>query len=246
MIILNRFSIAFWPLAVTLTAFVILCKLGMWQLDRAEQKRNLLQEHRSQTLLNFDQFASIANDSPEVLHGREVQVRVLRTDDVMWLIDNKVNQGKVGYSIVVPVQLVGTELRFLVDLGWWPAPEQRSELPKIQLPNNFDVIGKIKADKFDSFQLGESEISDSWPQRIQSLKTAVYYDYSSPILPIVVFAQSNTILGHPQLYKPVVMPPEKHEAYALQWFLLAGFALVVFLAASYRKEPKPVTPTKED
>ena len=52
---------------------------------------------------------------------------------------------------------------------------------------------------------------------------------------MVAFAESNTLPDTPQLYEPVVMPPEKHVAYAVQWFLLALASLVVYGFASYQK-----------
>jgi len=39
----------------------------------------------------------------------------------------------------------------------------------------------------------------------------------------------------PQTYKPVVMLPEKHRAYAIQWFLLAFACIGVFFFASYQR-----------
>ena len=36
-------------------------------------------------------------------------------------------------------------------------------------------------------------------------------------------------------WQPVVMPPEKHMAYAVQWFLLGVAALVIFIIAQRNK-----------
>jgi surfeit locus 1 family protein len=35
----------------------------------------------------------------------------------------------------------------------------------------------------------------------------------------------------------VILPPERHKAYAMQWFLLAIAVLVITLVASARKHP---------
>ena len=243
--IFNRFSFGFWPLVVTLTAFVILCKLGLWQLERAEQKRQLLTKYQTRSILNADSFDALASKSLEALDGREVNVSLIRDDETIWLVDNKIHQGQVGYSVVVPATIEGTRQRVLVDLGWWSAPTSRADLPSISLPTRLPTQGVIKSTQFEAFLLGESKPTSQWPKRIQSLKAAIDFDYTEPVLPVVIFAESDTVPGHPQLYKPVVMPPEKHEAYALQWFLLALFSIGVFAAASYKRNPVKTNNKKE-
>jgi cytochrome oxidase assembly protein ShyY1 len=41
-------------------------------------------------------------------------------------------------------------------------------------------------------------------------------------------------------YRPVILPPERHKAYALQWFLLAVAVMVIALLASARKHPQGI------
>ena len=68
-----------------------------------------------------------------------------------------------------------------------------------------------------------------WPRRIQSLQEL---DLSQGI----IYAQDQSIEGLVQIYKPVVMPPEKHQAYAMQWFLLAFACVSIFVFASRNRE----------
>ena len=232
----RKFKLSFWPLVITLTAFVILCKLGLWQLERAKEKQRLIAEQQVAVPLTEDGLLDKLqrNDISE-LNFRNTKFEAHFFREQQWLLDNKVFQGKVGYELVVPARVAVTEQVVLVSLGWWPAGSSRGELPKIELPPVLTVAGLIKASDFDTFTLGESQPQQGYPMRVQALSTIIEYSHPQSVIPIVVFAESNTIKGHPRLYTPVVMPPEKHQAYALQWFLLAFFSLVVFFAASLRK-----------
>jgi len=41
--------------------------------------------------------------------------------------------------------------------------------------------------------------------------------------------------GFVRQWTPDVMPPERHEAYALQWFTFALVAIVIFISVHWRK-----------
>lgn len=235
----KTFKFSFWPVVITLTAFGILCKLGFWQLERAQQKQRLMSEQAQAQHLTEDGLLDklVRNEITE-LNLREAEFAAVLFNKQQWLLDNKVYQGKVGYELVVPARVAQTEQVILVNLGWWPAERSRQQLPQVMLPETLVVKGLIKSTDFASFSLGESEEQQEYPKRVQSLATIVNYTHPQTIAPLVLFAESNTIKGHPRLYEPVVMPPEKHQAYAVQWFLLAFFSMVVFVAASLRPKSK--------
>ena len=53
-------------------------------------------------------------------------------------------------------------------------------------------------------------------------------------MPFVVYLDENEALGFVKNWTPIVMPPEKHRAYAFQWFSLAVAWLSLMIWASYR------------
>lgn len=232
---IHRFTFGITSLVITVTVFVILCKLGFWQLDRAAQKLAILSAHSATDIITEPSLKRYFQPSSLLeLHGQQVSFDAELDTNQIWLLDNKTHQGKVGYSVMVPARIPSLNRYVFVDVGWWPAPQSRDELPHVELPLTLTVTGRVRSKDFDGFSLGESVLPETWPKRIQTLRTALDYAYSFDVLPLIVYSHTDTIVGHPQLYNPVVMPPEKHKAYALQWFLLAGFSLVVFVAASYR------------
>ena len=259
--ILKRFKFTPWSLVITVTAFLILCKLGFWQLERAEQKRILLEQTSGVVLSQQNLLNSITLGDVSELNNKEVTLELTLDNRSIWLIDNKIYQGQAGYDVVVPA-LVGSSVTHtnndsfvgksdgfvsnssvnngnayvFVNLGWWKAPATRAELPEVILPEKVNVTGLLKTTDLEQFTLSDKTGEYSFPQRVQSVNAILeFHKKKTPSTsPVFLYASSNTINQHPQLYKPVVMPPEKHVAYAVQWFLLAVAAVIVFLFASLR------------
>ena len=59
--------------------------------------------------------------------------------------------------------------------------------------------------------------------------------YNQDVLPFVVLLNPQETSSYVRNWQPVVMAPEKHLAYAVQWFLLGFAALVVFVIAQRNK-----------
>ncbi|MEN3159100.1 SURF1 family protein [Alkalimonas sp. NCh-2] len=222
-------------LLITLTVFAVLIKLGCWQLSRASEKATQLQ-----------QLASWQAEGP--LDWLQLRQHPLQDMDLVqfadegrwlspmvWLQDNKIVQGRIGYDVIIPVQFNRFDPPVLVNLGWVEAAQNRTELPEITIPAQLSVRGVLRT-SFGSFRLGQNlEPGTDWPMRIQQIELESLNPYlPEPALPAVIYQmEGSPFLSH---YQPVVMLPEKHRGYALQWFLLAVAVLGVALAASLRKE----------
>lgn len=230
MILFKRFEISFISAAITLAAFLILCKLGFWQLQRAQEKVIAL-SHQGE-LVTLEQFMKLPLKMDA--HGKQIQFSGVLSERY-WLLDNQTYQGQPGYSVLSLINTGTSEL--LVNWGWIKAPKYRHELPVVELPKTVEAKGTIKSNTFEQFQLQHQELNRSQirVQSISEILTLLAWPQESYA---VIFADSNTIDGLPQIYKPVVMAPEKHRAYALQWFLLAACSLVIFAFASYKKNNK--------
>ena len=234
--VLTRFSISLWPALVTLTAFLILCKLGFWQLDRAREKADWLKQFSSQSQVDMQTLNQvISNQSFSTLNGRDMQLKGQVLTQYVWFVDNKIHQGQPGYKVLVPLLVPAVNSVIMMDLGWIKAPKSRMTLPQFDLPQTLQTDGVIKSEQLEQFVLKKDVVSDKWPQRIQSSEGAFSTNYGYPLLPIIFYANSLSVNQMPQTYKAVVMPPEKHVAYAVQWFLLALACVLVFLFASYKR-----------
>ena len=221
-------------IVLTLTAFAILINLSWWQYSRAQQKELQLQR--------LEQLQQAGALSPAGLAG-------LQTDDVdgvllsgdahwlkpyIWLLDNQIVEGKVGYDVIVPVKAAGLLQPLLVNLGWVEGMPQRQDLPQIALPEQLQLNGIIRT-KVDGLILLGQNIEDhgSWPVRLQQIDYATMGKQTGLALFPALLYQQNDVYYRSH-YKSVVLPPEKHRGYALQWFLLAIAVLGVALAASHQ------------
>lgn len=232
-IVIQGFKITLWPALVTLTAFLVLCKLGFWQLQRADEKQKWLEA------FDATSYASPAlvreyheNNKLAELNGQKVTISAaVLTEQVMYL-DNRIHQGQAGYKVLAALISEPLNATVLVDFGWLKAPAERHQLPSFTLPLQGTFTGTIKSTQLEQFVLENSALTNSWPQRIQSINSVFDHNWPLPMLPLVIYADEQQIDGLVQTYKPVIMPPEKHRAYALQWFLLALASVIVFLFSS--------------
>ncbi|MDX1676343.1 SURF1 family protein [Arsukibacterium sp.] len=219
-------------LLITVTAFIILSKLGYWQLQRAEEKAlqiNQLQQLQQQGALNWQQLAVLtAAEADGVLFAGEG--RWLKP--FVWLLDNQIVDGKVGYDVIIPVQSTAKSRPLLVNLGWVAAGIDRTKLPELKIPEQLQLRGLIRS-KVGGFRLGPNTEAEGWPQRIQQPELAQMAD-QLPVssYPFLLYQQAaSPFLPH---YQAVVMPPEKHHGYAFQWFMLAIAVVAVAIAAARR------------
>ena len=116
----------FWPTLIAVLATLILLRLGFWQLDRAEQKQQALELLERQQELHVEQWMALANKVDS--HSQRVRLKGTIQSEQVWLLDNKVYQGQVGYTLITKFKLKGTEQQVLVDWGWIKAPVDRKEM----------------------------------------------------------------------------------------------------------------------
>lgn len=214
------------PVLLAVLTCTILVKLGFWQLQRAQQKQQALAMLQQQQQVQLAQW--LASSDKSELHSRRVALWGLIETEQVWLLDNRVYQGQVGYNVITKFRLASTEHWVWVDWGWIKAPAKRSDLPEVVLPTEpLLLTGLIKSQELQQVRL-KATSEQGWPRRIQTLQELHIQD-------AIIYADLGLIDSAVQTYQPVVMPPEKHKAYALQWFLLALACVLIFLFASRDK-----------
>jgi cytochrome oxidase assembly protein ShyY1 len=161
---------------------------------------------------------------------------------MVWLVDNKMVNGRIGYDVLIAVEDVSASEEssaLLVNLGWVAAPLQRDLLPAVNIPAELRVQGIFRT-RIMGVLLGTNiENKSVWPMRIQQvdLESLSLYLNRSLISGLTYQEKNSPFLIH---YRPVILPPERHKAYALQWFLLAVAVVVIALVASARKHPQGI------
>ncbi len=215
-----------WLLAVfTLVAFALLIKLSYWQWQRAEQKQTQLEQLHSAELQGPMQWTNLTSVPTEQQDGLMVEGKAIWLKPAVWLLDNQLIQGKAGYDVVIPVLVSNQGPAVLINLGWVQAPPSRDVLPELSIPESFELKALLRTE-LKGFRLGQNlENTGLWPQRMQQVEPAELSQVlGQELYPALLYQQQSPYLYH---YKAVVMQPEKHRAYALQWLLLAVAVVVI-------------------
>lgn len=225
-----------WKLALFVVIFLpILISLGNWQLDRANEKRQMLQE--SQSLMHGESLDYNKLYRSQYKNYQNVSISGEFVDK-QFLLDNQMFNGKFGYEVIQGFQLTQGGM-ILVSRGWIAGSLNRRELPVVQTP-----IGDLRLNGYlyqptESFQLEEEHINGRWPRVVQALNSEKMYKalgengkVAHPFLLRLRDDEAALLTAH---WKIINVQPEKHTAYAAQWFGMAILLLVMFIVASVKK-----------
>ena len=227
---------------VVIVVVLVCLRLGYWQLQRAEAKTQQLAHIASvqaQGVMQWPQVQALPSD----WNKTGVQATLTGTIDSnhYWLLDNQVYQGQVGYDVLTLFKPTTSKTPLLTNLGWVKAPTSREQLPAIALPNNPITINvQLKQGKLSGFTLDNTSLNkledDSWPKRVQTIDLQLFTQQAKQaMVDFIGYRQgAGDELGIPH-YQAVVMSPQKHYGYAVQWLLIALACVVVAIFASKRR-----------
>ncbi len=210
--------------------FVVMTCLGLsyWQFSRGQQKQLQLAEF-SHSKLPIDEFLKQLNtQTPVNLHGTEVTLEGRLDKQHIWFLDNRIVGGKVGVDVIALFEVEGLSQALLVNLGFIAAMGR--ENPIVSLPTTHAVLNLVAKSRYlKSFSLTEQSL-DTESQRLQFIDIEFLSEQIGREIYPAIFYQlpQSPIIAIPH-YEPVVMSPEKHQAYALQWFLIAVAAAIIAL-----------------
>ena len=202
----------FWWVCWSLIAVLGLC-LGGWQWQRAEEKRSYLDSLADAPVLSMPQ-----QPPPE---GAEVHLQGHFLPQETRFLDNRIRQGQVGVAVLTP--LVDLQGRWwLVERGFVPTGPYRRD-PIIETPvGHVEIAGRWQAAGDEPPLFGPNQ-EGRWLQRIElaAWQGASRFAYAG----WVHQAKGDGVFAN--WWAPNVMPPARHVAYAVQWWLLAVAAIAV-------------------
>ena len=234
------FKPALIPTIVILLLLPVLLSLGFWQLDRAEEKRALIELFKQQN----ESGLLVVNDTikfDEKLNYRSAQIQGTYNSTKQVFIDNKIYQGKTGVYVMTPFKLKNSEYSILVNRGWVPMVIDRSVLPQIKTPENLlTLTGKIKISSKKPFMVGEQfQSNEGWPALMQWLNiTEIENKSGLKLLPYIFLLDEKEKNGYVRNWKPVVMQPEKSISYAVQWFALALALIIIYIVVNLKESKR--------
>jgi surfeit locus 1 family protein len=204
--------------------------LGCWQLGRAAEKRALAVA-----------FATAA--APERLppgavllpRYRPVIARGHYDSTHQFLLDNMTHGGRAGVEVLTPFVLTDGRA-VLINRGWLPLGATRDALPEVAVPaGEREISGRIDHLPRPGIELA-ALLPAGWPKLVsfphmEQLAAAL----GRELHPQLILLDPASPDGYLREWRPAGLGPERHLAYAVQWFALAATAVVIWIVLGLRR-----------
>jgi len=222
------------PSLATLVMLPFLIHLGFWQLDRAAEKRHIQTQLTSRANAAPLSLQSVGEKKGDVNYY-PIKLVGHFDNQHQFLLDNKTHKRQAGYHVLTPFISNGSKKIVLVDRGWIPVGKSRSVFPTIKpVQGKIKLFGKIYAPSKKSYVLSNQiEKSLHGLVRIQAIDYAQLGKLmKKDFYPFLVQMDPQSAHGFVREWKAISTKPEKHDAYAFQWFALAFALSVIFIAVT--------------
>ena len=201
-----------WALALAAAACAAGIALGNWQARRAEEKR-----------------AAAAG-----LETKRVSLRGVFRPEFTVLLDNKLRNHRPGYEVVTPLRLDGEHV--LVNRGWIEAGRTREALPQVRTP-----AGEVRIEGVALEHLPRLLALDAGKPETGKVRQTIDLDAFAAQSGLRL--QRRIVEQHSPLDDGLARDwprpdagAEKNAAYSLQWYSLAGLAVVLAVVFSFRRD----------
>lgn len=216
-------------LLTTILVFIgtaVCIRLGIWQLDRLEQRRAFNSQVES---MRVEEPLDLNNEIPTNIESMEWRRAIITGEydfENQVALRNQVYENQYGYHLITPLLFNGQAV--LVNRGWIP----------VDIPwSTFDEVGEVTVQGL--VRLGQSKpalggVADTLPEDgsrlelwnnldIEKISTQLAY----PILNIFIQPDVDPSDTTPPIaYQPDIELTEgPHFGYAMQWF---SFAIILF------------------
>jgi surfeit locus 1 family protein len=234
----TRFRYTFTPsfrmMILSLLGMIIFTLLGFWQLHRAAEKKYIIsaqqQAHR-QLPTHWSYHASLPQQHARII----VEGHFLKQ---LFFLDNQHEQHQFGYHVISPFMLTNQHI-ILVDRGWVQGELTRTSLPIIETPNqHIELQGSAYYPSSKQWTLGQvfenKEPGIAIMERLDTKLTSQFLHKS--VYPFIIRLDKDAPHGYQRVWRIINMPPERHLAYAFQWFAMSLVVLILFITLNLKKK----------
>ncbi|MEK7258357.1 MAG: SURF1 family protein [Pseudomonadota bacterium] len=234
-----------WKLtAFTLVFTPLLLWLGFWQLDREQEKITMQTDFEARTQRPAVALESVDWSRPDELAYLKVNVTGVYDNEHSYLLDNRTNQGRVGYELISPFT-AQSGMTILVNRGWIAQGATRAELPEVtQIEGQVSITATVYVPLEDPLLLRSTPESgqSTWPRVIQSIQVPqMEQELSRTLAPYTIRLQQQSPGLEQSNWQTVNMEPEKHRAYAVQWFTMTFALLAMYTFFGFRHPATNIT-----
>lgn len=243
-----RFTPTFAPTIAALFTLLMTLYLGYWQQGRALEKSVLQAEFDARggaPRVTLDSSMEMAH--PLKYRYARASARGEFLVGGQFFLDNKFDHDRVGFHVISPLKIAGTNRYLLVNRGWVSRGSGYPVPPEVPVPSGLvkiDGILTLPSARF--LELSPATIQGAvW----QNLTIDRYRRESGrDTLPLVLLSTEGDGALKPILERPDTRA-EKHVEYMLTWYSLAATIVIFWLALNLKFErtaPQATTATKEN
>ncbi|MGB1412444.1 MAG: SURF1 family protein [Candidatus Pseudothioglobus sp.] len=225
------------PAFLIIATIAFLVSLGLWQLDRADQKRTI-----EAAIVNAKTgpVELIANGR-ELLDKEYYDVRLQGNylSDKQFIYDNQIVDQVSGYYVLTPFILTDQLGVILVNRGFIPWNGQRERLADIAVDSVSREIKVQVSSPIKRMELKATDVSRQFPVLIQAIDFDVLEEVSKlKFVKVVGLLDPSSSDGYVRKWEPYTGSIEKHIGYAIQWFLMALVLAIIGLRIGLKRRKK--------
>ncbi|MEH6515649.1 MAG: SURF1 family protein [Halioglobus sp.] len=217
----------------------LLIFLGLWQLQRADEKAQIAQIYEARSQLPAAAFnPEMAQQPDHTLRYLPVNLQGAYLPGRDILLDNRIHQGRFGYQVVSPFRVAGSNDLVLVNRGWIEGDRSRRVLPEVPIEaGTVSISGTVYIPPGEPYLLADQLYVDRWPLLLQALEI-------EKLAPLLAKTTAARLFPHVLRIDPeqagallvswqvINVTPQKHQAYAVQWFAMAAALATLFILGS--------------
>ena len=246
-----------WVTLIVLALMALFARLGIWQLDRLEQRRAAnaqLVAALDSTPINLNDAIEayrllVPNEISDDLANRDVEVRGTYDFSGQRIVKLQSWNGRAGVHLITPFLIEGTDTAILVNRGWIPDADYAAGNAYDSDTGTQMIKGYIALTETVSRRTPDAIVpvdpgAELFRVDIATLSDFVPYPLAPFYLKLIPGDGTPASLPVP-VPKEVDLSEGPHLDYALQWFVFSiglGVAYVVYVYRSLRRRESGAVP----
>lgn len=229
---------------VAVAAIVGFVALGLWQLDRLDQRRALndrITERITSPVIPLEEALAGIPDQNEVEYRRVEVTGTYSVENEIILQARSLN-GISGHHVLTPIVIAGGRA-VIIDRGWVPLEASGPPVVEARPPAGEVTVTGIARRTEVRDRFGPTDPATGELERVARVDLdRLQMQMPFPLAPVYVVLSEQTPAQGTEL--PLVLPaPEvgegPHLSYAVQWFIFAGVVAVGYPALLARTAQSP-------
>ena len=231
---------------ITSVCIPLFINLGLWQYHKALQKQavhDAFNQAKTDSAREFPRDISL-NKGLRAEDWQFKKITVTGTYETQYqiLLDNQVEEGRVGYHVVTPLKIENTTQYVLINRGWILGKDLHTDLPVFNTPTGLQTLtgqGWVPSKKIFSLEVktNASVHSPTWEVAWQNMDM-VKYQARVPFQVSALAIKLDSRSPGGGFVRNWQIPDERivtNLGYAYQWF---GFSLAAFFIFIYMSTDK--------